>query len=32
MSSFESEESDSDTGENFDNFLYAKNHKFEWKD
>ena len=32
MSSFESEESDSDIGENFDNFLYAKNHKFEWKD
>ena len=25
--SSESEESDSDIGENFDNFLYAKNHK-----
>ena len=32
MFSSESEESDSDIGENFDNFLHAKNHKYEWKD
>ena len=32
MLSSESEESDSDIGENVDNFLYAKNHKYEWKD
>ena len=32
MFSSESEESDSDIEENFDNFLYAKNHKYEWKD
>ena len=32
MSSYESEESDSNIGENFDNFLFAKNHKNEWKD
>ena len=32
MFSSKSEKSDSDIGENFDNFLYAKNHKYEWKD
>ena len=32
MFSSESEESDNDIGENFDHFLYAKNHKYEWKD
>ena len=29
---FSCEESDSDIGEHFDNFLHAKNHKYEWKD
>ena len=32
MFSSKSEKSDSDIGENFDNFLYEKNHKYEWKD